>query len=940
MDRKALARQSHRLGRGLGLPLSIVIGLLAAALLLLAAAQAGSSPAQASALPGGTPKLILSTKSVTPTLTTPGTGVLIYTIRIVNTGASAAQGTTLVDSLPAAVTYVPDSLSSSGGSAQVQGNTLTWTGDIGFDSAVVVQFSAQLSSPFSGTVVNTAVISNSQIARPVVVSATTQVTNDPVLMVRKSSAPALPGPNKPMVYSLTVTNVGQAANNLPLVVSDHVPMNTTFLSPGAGGVYDAGNNDVNWTRPVTLGVGESTVLTYSVTVGPVVTGTVLTNDRYGIFGPSNVITTGPVHTVTVIKPSFLLYKQSEPDPPGSNREMTYTLTVLNMGSQATGLVVSDTVPAGVTYVRGGTPAGSTVTWGLASLDSGATANFTYTVAVPDVAGVQVANTNYQVCSAEGVCQAGVPLTSTVNGPNFRVTASINPIAKKPGGGSGPATTVTPTLVLRNLGPGNAIDAQATLYFTRISVSANDLYVTPAVGTSPPFPDGPLCGDNCVSYVWRGSLAAGQVVTFTTIDGQSTIGGEEGTIYTATLVVTDTLSNLVTAPITGTATGKVTHFANIIPAKSAPTVIGRGQLLTYTFDVMNAGLTVESPPVLTDTLPLSTTFVYASNGGIAQSVGARTVVSWTLPVLSTGDTTQLTLTVRVADNVISGTKIINNLYRVSWTESETSTLLYNLGTPVTTTVKEVGLIDSFKEVTPTSALPSPGNLLTYVVHVVNSSALPLTGVSLDDTLPWQPTTYQRDATASAGALVSDIVSLHWSGDVAAFSSQLVTFTVLVDPDYEGPVTNTAVISHTGLLAPVVTTATAYVTTRPVLFISKTASPDPVALGDELVYTLRLQNLGRPATSLVITDAIPANTQYLPGSASANGQAAGGQIRWDLLGLGAQDVRTLTYRVTVLSGRQVINECYRISSAEGVSAVGAPVITTVAGNPNIYLPLVSR
>ena len=116
--------------------------------------------------------------------------------------------------------------------------------------------------------------------------------------------------------------------------------------------------------------------------------------------------------------------------------------------------------------------------------------------------------------------------------------------------------------------------------------------------------------------------------------------------------------------------------------------------------------------------------------------------------------------------------------------------------------------------------------------------------------------------------------------AAFSSQAVTFTVLVDSDYEGPVTNTAVITHPTLLAPVVVQAVAYVTDDPVLFISKTASPDPVPVGTELAYTVRVVNAGQQATGLVITDVLPADTEYVAASATASGQLVGGRVRWTL------------------------------------------------------------
>jgi uncharacterized repeat protein (TIGR01451 family) len=263
-----------------------------------------------------------------------------------------------------------------------------------------------------------------------------------------------------------------------------------------------------------------------------------------------------------------------------------------------------------------------------------------------------------------------------------------------------------------------------------------------------------------------------------------------------------------------------------------------------------------------------------------------------------------------------------------------------GPPVTTTVKDVGLVDSFKEVTPTWALPGPGNVLTYILHIVNSSALSLTGVTVSDTLPWQSSTYQRNAVASAGQVVSDIVTVHWMGNVAPFSSQLVTLTVLVDSDFEGAITNTAVISHPSLLSAVNVQAVAYITDDPVLFITKSASPSPVRVDDELAYTIHVVNAGQQATNLVITDVIPAGTQYVAGSATSNGQVVGNVVQWSFPVLQAQDDLEISFRVKVGSGQsQVVNAQYAVASAEGITAVGAPLITPVTGY-RLYLPLIRR
>ena len=71
----------------------------------------------------------------------------------------------------------------------------------------------------------------------------------------------------------------------------------------------------------------------------------------------------------MIDPIFILSKSIFPDPPGSNSEMIYTLTLLNLGSKATDLVITDTVPEGVDYRRGGTYSDGVVTWELPSLDT-------------------------------------------------------------------------------------------------------------------------------------------------------------------------------------------------------------------------------------------------------------------------------------------------------------------------------------------------------------------------------------------------------------------------------------------------------------------------------------------------------------------------------------------------------------------------------------------
>ena len=875
--------------------------------------------------PVGYPKLTLSTKVVTPTLAAPGGAVLEYNIEVLNTGAYTASDVTLVDTIPASTTLFGEVESSAPPTPVFTDGRVLWEhGMVGFDTSVVITFSVVVTDEYFGIISNTAVISDPMIAEPVTVVAETRITDRPIFEIAKTAAPALPGKNKPLTYELVVTNQGQDADNVPITVTDFIPTDTTFLDASPGYTFNPADNVVTWSRPVSLAFGETTAFTFSVEIGDVTSGTVINNDVYLVVSPED-ISAGEPYTTTVIDPIFILSKGIFPDPPGSNSEMTYTLTVLNLGSKATDLEIRDTVPEGVDYRRGGTYSDGVVSWDLPSLDTRESAQVTFTVFISDVADIIILNGDYEVCSAEGVCAPGIPVPSLVVGPTFEVTATLDPIAKKPGGGTGP---VTPTLTVENLGPGNAFDATALITFGRISISSNDMEVIPPVGT---LVDGPPCEVSfpCTNFVWTGDMAVGDVITFTTIEGQSTIGGEQGTHYTATLVITDALSGYVTEPITGTAIGEMTHYANLVPTKSAPAEIGPGQTMTYTIQVFDSGLSTEEPPqpVLTETVPASVTLLSISDGGTSEIIDGRTVIFWTLPAMGPGDYLFRSFGVRANEDLVSGTLIINDDYQTSWYAGRISTTLSILGEPVTTTVHEVGLIDSYKTVTPTWALPDTGTVLTYVVHVVNSGPYDLSGVEVTDVFPWEHTTYQRDAVASAGSLSDDIVSFEWMGDVASNEEELITFTVMVDDFFEGVVTNTATITHTSLSREVVRTAVAYITDKPVLRISKIATPDPVFAGNPLLYHIQVANLGQQATLLVVTDTIPANTSYIFGSASSGGQLVGDTLQWILPVLNPGEKLDLTFQVTVQGGNEIINASYAVRCDEGVFAYGEPVVTRV-------------
>jgi uncharacterized repeat protein (TIGR01451 family) len=127
-------------------------------------------------------------------------------------------------------------------------------------------------------------------------------------------------------------------------------------------------------------------------------------------------------------------------------------------------------------------------------------------------------------------------------------------------------------------------------------------------------------------------------------------------------------------------------------------------------------------------------------------------------------------------------------------------------------------------------------------------------------------------------------------------------------------------------------------------TKSVSPRHASAGDELTYTLQVKNSGvLPAPSVVVTDAIPAGTIYVSGSASTSqGTIQGTNPLVVSVGDVAVDgVVTITFRVTVQNQGQ---SCWFVPNEAIISVGGDQLtrqVTTSVGDCNAaYLPLLLR
>jgi uncharacterized repeat protein (TIGR01451 family) len=167
-----------------------------------------------------------------------------------------------------------------------------------------------------------------------------------------------------------------------------------------------------------------------------------------------------------------LSKTDIPDPVVLGSSLTYTITVTNNGPDtAAGVVVTDALPAGVTFVSAspsqGTCSGTTtVTCDLGSLGAGASA--TVTIVVTPTRGTTLSNTA-SVTGAEtdpDTANNSATATTTIDGPDLVEAAVSNPPA---GAAVGSSFSVTDTA--RNRGT-VAAAASRTRYYLSVDTRKN------------------------------------------------------------------------------------------------------------------------------------------------------------------------------------------------------------------------------------------------------------------------------------------------------------------------------------------------------------------------------------------------------------------------------------------------------------------------------------
>jgi uncharacterized repeat protein (TIGR01451 family) len=351
------------------------------------------------------------TNTVSSPTVAPGANVT-FTGVVGNQGPSAATGATFTEAIPNNSTFF--SLVAPAGwscTTPAVGATGTVTCSVatvavGSTASFPLVVNIPLATP-TGTVINASAMilastpdsnSNNNIANAsTIVASATQ--SDLAITSTATPNPVSQGNN--ITYAQTVTNNGPAIQT-NATFTDTIPANTTLVSfnPPSGWTCNSIAVGGTGTFTCTLNLGQTILSGASVNFPLVVSVVVSTPGGTAITNTANISSTtsdpnsannSVTTTVYVASPNqsdVSISKTAAPEPVDQNTNLVYTLQVSNAGPAiATGVTVTDVIPAEVTYVSSSTPQGSctytagttTLSCSLGSLGVGSTVVITVNV---------------------------------------------------------------------------------------------------------------------------------------------------------------------------------------------------------------------------------------------------------------------------------------------------------------------------------------------------------------------------------------------------------------------------------------------------------------------------------------------------------------------------------------------------------------------------------
>lgn len=830
-------------------------------------------------------------------------GQVTYTLNYANIGNAAAENLVLADQLPPQTRFI-----SATGGGTLEGNTVTWTdAQMEANESVEVLLTLQINPDVAdGTNVLNAATLSSDNTLSISANDTVTVQRTPVLSLEQDTIVEFVSPGEEYSYRLDYANIGNAAANA-VVLENPIPDDTSFVSATSGGQFVEGK--VTWTtEQLPTAVEGSVYLTVKVD-DLVDNGSIIRNkatldssDAYAVSAEDTVI--------IQFKPKLVLTKSADRDQVEAGGSVTFTLHYENTGNaDAPNVVLEDPIPAGTSFLSasgGGVLQGDKVVWTDPNIKAGSMGEVLLTLKLDDdlADGTQVQNSASIDSDATNPVTASDSIT-VKRTPLLQLTKQADVEFVSPG------QQFTYTLSFSNIGNATANDV-----IIEDPIPQNLSYVSSSGGE---FADGKV--------TWRSdTLSIGQTGSVTLTVQVEDDDEEINTLQDGQVIVNHaTLDSVDANAVSAQDSVTVQLLPQLtLTKKASQDFVEAGDNVTFTLSYENIGNADALNVVLEDSLPIGTSFVSATGGGVLE--GNKVV--WTDPNLQVGANGEVLLKIQLDDDLADDTRVENIAYITSddsqpVTASDTVTVTR---TPWLRMRKDSDV-----------NFVAPGQQFTYTLSFGNDGNASATEVTIEDNIP-QHLSY---VSSSGGEFADGKVT--WRRDsLAVGESGSVTLTVQVVEDEQVNtledgqlILNYATIDSVDALA-VTARDEVIVQLAPQLTLSKLADRDVVDAGGQVTYTLSYANTGNAAAeNIILEDQLPPQTSFV--SASGGGTLQGNRVIWTDPSIEANEsaevLLTLQINSDVPDGSNILNTA--ILNSNNTLSISANDTVTVQRSPVLSL-----
>ncbi len=624
--------------------------------------------------------------------------------------------------------------------------------------------------------------------------------------------------------------------------------------------------------------------------------------------------------------------------------VTFDLAVTLPEGTISDVTVNDYLPAGMIYVNGSIALNTTGFGGTLSPLSVTTSggsgdvvsmnfneivvngdndltNNTFHITLQAYVNDEVGNTGYPsqttlVNMAELYSGSLPPITSdpvSVDVVEPRLTISKDIDAATAGDGD----LVTITLVVENTGNSDALDVVIEDPIDAAMFSSVSEGTTPS-GFTYSYSGG------TITYT-GGGIPVGESRTFTFTATEADI--TPGTTYTNTATVTQDTTLDGTDPLerdepdvndSDSFTGTGPDMS--LTKDDGVTTAHPGDVLHYTIVVSNNGMHATDGVVITETVPVGTTFNAAESTSGWNCVGTTCTyeISGTFPAATTW--TDIIFAVTVDASIPASQTQIYNYASVVDSGLHGADPTDDNDDDDTDDISAAPDVSVVKSVDVTSAVP--GDTIVYTLVVTNSGDRDASDVVLSDTIDSHTNmvsvttdTGTANYTAGVDAFTVDIGTLVGAGGMAT-----ITVTVTVEDPLAAGITdvyNSGLVTGSNFTDVPSNEVVTPITAAPDLVITKTDGDATTVPGGVVIYTLTFNNVGdQDATGVVITETVPDYSTFNAASSTAGWSCVGTACTYAVGNLPAGGAaQTVDFAVTVdATLPSGVDELYNLTSID--------------------------